>query len=127
MLNADEEALVCDLAETYHIFNYREMSPLLVATLAVGLRENSRIKIKMNDTKTSYLNLLLASILDDLNTLVWFKTEDAQHGRNRPQSILNALIGGDIDDNGNMSFESAEDFENYRKKLINKEEIINDN
>lgn len=93
MLNADEEALICDLAETYHIFNYREMSPILVATLAVGLRENSRIKIKMNDTKISYLNLLLASILDDLNTLVWFKTEDAQHGRNRPQSILSTLLG----------------------------------
>lgn len=126
MLNADEEALICDLAETYHIFNYREMSPILVATLAVGLRENSRIKIKMNDTKTSYLNLLLASILDDLNTLVWFKTEDAQHGRNRPQSILSTLLGS-AEDNGNMSFESAEDFENYRKKLINKEEIINGN
>lgn len=126
MLNADEEALICDLAETYHIFNYREMSPILVATLAVGLRENSRIKIKMNDTKTSYLNLLLASILDDLNTLVWFKTEDAQHGRNRPQSILSTLLGS-VEDNGNMSFESAADFENYRKKLINKEEKLNGN
>lgn len=126
MLNADEEALICDLAETYHIFNYREMSPILVATLAVGLRENSRIKIKMNDTKTSYLNILLASILDDLNTLVWFKTEDAQHGRNRPQSILSALLG-DVEGNGNMSFESAQDFEDYRKKLIKEEEKINGN
>lgn len=118
MLNADEEALICDLAETYQIFNYREMSPLLVATLAVGLRENSRIK--MYDYKTSFLNILLASILDKLNLLVWLNTKDAETGRNRPVSILDSLIGENSNESENMSFASAEDFENYREKLIKK-------
>lgn len=120
MLNADEEALICDLAETYQIFNYREMSPLLVATLAVGLRENSRIKIKMYDYKTSFLNILLASILDKLNLLVWLNTKDAETGRNRPVSILDSLIGENSNESENMSFASAEDFEKYREKLIKK-------
>jgi len=44
MIHTDEDALICDLAETYHIFNYRELPPSLAATLSVGLKDDSRIK-----------------------------------------------------------------------------------
>ena len=37
MINLDEGALICDFAETYHIYNYREFEPFYVATLANGL------------------------------------------------------------------------------------------
>lgn len=117
MLNVDEEAVICDLAETYHIFNYRELPPLTVATLTVGLREDSRIKIKMSGSKTSFLNVLLASILDHLKLLVWLNSSDAQSGRNRPTSILETLVGEEKEP-GNMSFMSTEDFDSYREKLI---------
>jgi len=40
MLELDEDALVCDLAETYGIYNYRSLPATLVATFSVGLREN---------------------------------------------------------------------------------------
>ena len=40
MMALDEDALVCDLAETYHIFDMYELPCLKVATLAKGLRVN---------------------------------------------------------------------------------------
>lgn len=43
MLAVDRDALVCDLAETYGILDMYEHPAQLIATLATGLRENSRI------------------------------------------------------------------------------------
>ena len=39
MLNTDSDALECDLAETYHIYNYKELPLKKVALFSVGLRE----------------------------------------------------------------------------------------
>lgn len=49
MIVTDEDSLICDLAETYHVFNYRELPVKLLATLSVGLRADSRIKLKISD------------------------------------------------------------------------------
>ena len=45
MLNTDEEALVCDFAETYRIYNYKEIPCKMAAIYAKGLKENARIKM----------------------------------------------------------------------------------
>lgn len=50
MINIDEDALMCDLAETYHIYNYRSLPCKMVATFSCGLRNSSRIKMKMAGT-----------------------------------------------------------------------------
>ncbi len=53
MLAADEDALVCDLAETYGLLDYRAHGARLVATLAVGLRPYARIwrRLDAGDTR----------------------------------------------------------------------------
>lgn len=117
MLNADEDALICDLAETYGIFNYKELPLGLVATLAVGLRDNSRIKLKMNNSNADLDRILLASILDHLKILIWFNSKDGQNGTNRPRSILDAILNVEKESDI-LSFESAEEFEEYRKEII---------
>ena len=48
MLKIDEDAVICDLAETYHIYNYKELPPLTVALFCDGLRDDARIKLKMS-------------------------------------------------------------------------------
>ncbi len=60
----DEDAIICDLAETYHILDYESLSPLLVATLICGLRDNSRIKQKLSGSKQDTQTILLAMLLD---------------------------------------------------------------
>lgn len=116
MLHLDEDALICDLAETYHILNYRELSLRLVATLANGLPEDSRIKKKITKRHLSLSDALLAAMVDKLSQILWTKTEDARHNRNRPKSLLDALENPP--ERKHQSFSSVEAFERKRAQLM---------
>lgn len=115
MLKLDEDALRCDLAETYHIFDYRRLPLQTVAVFVIGLHDNSRIKKKLNKVKASPDTLLLAGILDRLNALLWTKTKDAQHKRNFPQSIMAEMFEKESNVDG---FVSGKDFETRRNELL---------
>ena len=67
------------------------MPVLYIATLAMGLRHDSRIMMAINGLKVDLNSLLLAHIADNTATNVYFKTEDAQKGRNRPKSFVRLL------------------------------------
>lgn len=118
MINADEDALVCDFAETYHIYDYKRLPAKLVASLAVGLRPDSRIKIKLSESKVSLEMMMMAAIVDRLTVLVWMQTKDGQHGRNQPKPLLSALEKPESD---TISFLSGEDYEKERQRLLQKE------
>lgn len=91
MVHNDEDALVCDLAETYHVFDWRALPVPLCATLASGLREDSRSKLSLAGLKVSFDTQLVAGIYDKLAFLAWSKTSDAQKGRNCPEPIIAKL------------------------------------
>jgi hypothetical protein len=114
-----EDELVCDLAETYHILNYKELSPLLVATLCFGLREDSRVKMKVSGTKLNLIHTLLAKISDEVAWQSWSKTKDGQKGRNRPESILKLLTEEKKDET--ESFVTGEDFEKVWAEICRKQ------
>lgn len=116
MIKADEDCLICDLAETYHIFNYRELSVKTIATLSIGLRDDSRIKMKLSGQKLNLNESLQALIVDDLNFLVWAKTKDAQKNKNKPKSIFKALTSTATQDL--FGFDSVDDFMSERKRLM---------
>lgn len=117
MIALDEDALICDLAETYHIYDYRSLPLQRVAIFCIGLREDSRIKKKISGNKHSIDTLLLASVTDYLSLILWTKTKDGQKGINRPASVLNQLLGSDKE-NDVTAFNSAEEFEAARKEII---------
>lgn len=117
MLNVDESALECDFAETYHIYDYRELPLDRVALFAVGLREDSRIKMKMNGLKCPYNTLFLARCSDALSMLVWFQSKDGAEGINRPELLTNKLIGLE-EEREYVVFDSPDDFEQARRKII---------
>lgn len=119
MISLDEEALICDLAETYQIYDYRQLPPLRVAVFACGLREDSRMKMKVSGQIVSTDTLLLAGISDKLSTLVWFKTEDGQKGRNRPTMLTSLLTSHKTESSNDVIvFSSGEDFMKTRNQLI---------
>lgn len=91
MIATDEDALICDFAETYHIYNIYEMPVMYIATLAKGLRHDSRIMMAVNGLKVDINTLLLAHIADNTAINVYFKTKDAEKGRNRPKSYVKIL------------------------------------
>ena len=117
MINSDEGALICDFAETYHIYNYREFEPFYVATLANGLRENSRIKMALADTKVDLYSTLLAAIADRVSVLIWQNTKDGQSGTNMPVSILECF--NNKPKHENHGFESGDDFMSAWKAAMN--------
>lgn len=117
MIVLDEDSLVCDLAETYHILNMRGLSPKLVAVLAVGLPDSSRIKLKAANRRLTLEEALITAILDRTNMLLWAKTKDAQRGTNRPKSMFEALENPPKEKDFKV-FNSVEDFERKRAELI---------
>lgn len=115
MLSTDESALICDFAETYHIHNIRGLPARTAAALACGLRDDSRIKLKMRGQRCSDEMLIMAIIADRLGILAWQNTKDAQKGRNRPQSIYKLLTGKKEEAEG---FATPEQFWAAREKIL---------
>lgn len=119
MFAIDKEAVICDLAETYNIYNYKDMPPLKVAIFCKGLRENSRIKLKIAGQKVCIETMLLASIVDRLGVLIWSKTKDGQKGRNQPKSILES-ISKIAKEKETIVFNTSEEFEKVKRKILEK-------
>ena len=117
MIRQDESALICDFAETYHVFDYKSMPPKTAAILAAGLSDDSRIKRKISGQKVKTEIMLLANIADSLQLLVWSKTKDGQHNRNRPKSIVEALVKEE-EPSKYASFDSIEAYEAARKRIM---------
>lgn len=120
MMAVDKTALICDLAETYGVLNYKELPVETLAALSAGLRENSRIKMKMAGVKIQSEILLLAAAVDRLTFLAWSKTKDAEKGQNRPKSIVD-ILNGSARGNNIMAFDTAEEFEAAREEIVGRE------
>lgn len=123
MIDLDEDALICDLAETYQVYDYKQLPLQTVAVFACGLKDDSRIKQLLSDQIAPVERVLLASMVDRLSMLLWIQSKDGQKGVNRPASIADQLIKRDKSENDEkdyLVFESGEDFENYRKALLAK-------
>lgn len=121
MIAVDEDALTCDLMETYHLSGWQNMDANFVATLAIGLRDDSRIKRKMTGAKLTIDQSLLALLLDALRINNWMHTKDAQHKRNIPESIYKRLTEEKEAKKDELRhFDSVEEFEAWHKANMRK-------
>lgn len=115
MIEFDEDALICDLAETYQIYDYRSLPVKLVATLSAGLRDDSRIKMAAADMTVRQDTLLLAAIADRVEAFRYGFSSDAEKGTNRPASLVDVILGRENETKANkggvVSFKSVEEFE----------------
>lgn len=112
MIRIDEDALICDLAETYHIYDYRSLPVQLVATLSAGLRDDSRIKMRAGNVPARQELILLATIADRIAAFHYGFSEDASKGRNKPTSIVELIYGEDSRNNSSVvGFSTSEEFE----------------
>ncbi len=112
MLSTDKDALLCDLAETYGIYDIKELPLSKVALFSVGLRINSRIKMIINGNSFDSKEILLASITDRLGIILSFL-----RGSDVPESILDKMIGN-IPEKEYMVFNSIDEFEKERKRIL---------
>ena len=76
MLKTDEDALICDLAETYHIYDWQSYPLGLIATLAAGLRDDSRIKMRLAGCRVRPLFFLSAADTEENGDTAAFDTPE---------------------------------------------------
>ena len=113
MIRFDEDALICDLAETYHIYDYRSLPVKLVATLSAGLRDDSRIKLKAADTSVGLDTVILAAIADNLTML---RAGMSDKSKSKPFLFSEALQGENKKQKA-KGFATAEQFEAALRRI----------
>lgn len=86
-----------------------------MAILVYGLRDNSRLKMKILNSKMETKDYLLAGILDRLTLLVYANTKDAQKGRNKPKMLLDTI---EKSKDNVSSFNSGKDFEKAKANIL---------
>lgn len=112
-----EDLLLCDMAETYGIYDIESFKPSYIGTLAEGLRDNSRIKMKLSGANISTDRMLAAYTADRLANIVWMLSEDGHNGQDRPKSILSAMLDGETKEkNDIVAYGTPEEFEEAMKK-----------
>ena len=116
MLAMDKNSLICDLAETYGIFDYKRVPGRLLGILVAGLGENTRIGKKVNGVRGTVTEVLLAQILDGVRFLCWAQTEDGRKGKHRPQSVASEFFVSE--DKEKPKAMTIDDFEKIREKII---------
>lgn len=116
MLAADKDAVICDLAETYGIFDYKALPVNMLAVLVLGLRENSRIKTKMHgyERREIPLDVLMAKCVDYLALLLYVWA----HGKNDalPEMMIDYMFNGGDEEKG--GFETFEEYEAARQRFF---------
>lgn len=120
MIVTDEEALICDFAETYRIYDYKKLPLRKAAIFASGLRDNSRIKMKMSGANVPLETLIQASISDRVGLMAWMQSEDGRKNRNRPKSILDLISRNQTKKNEVETFETGENFDREWRRLRGK-------
>ena len=112
----DEDALICDLAQFYHIYDYLSYDLELIAVLACGLPIESRMMKKLSGQRYTLDTILFAGMVDRLSELVWLQTK--RRASNRPKSILNEMTEEKHKKDEFLTYDSIEDFEKARNKIL---------
>ena len=102
------------MAETYGILDYKEVKPSIVATLAVGLPDTSRIKRKYSGISLTLDQMLLALLVDGMNISIWQRSGGKKS--RKPESIFKKLTEKQKPKDELMSFQTPEDYEAWMEK-----------
>lgn len=122
MMNLDKNALLCDLAETYHIYDYRSLPLHMVGIFACGLREDSRIMMKVMGVKVNTIQTLLALIADNTRLIAWLQSSDGEKGINRPKPLLAMMSEEKYSENNIETFENGQQFDDEWNRLTGGEQ-----
>lgn len=115
MQATNEDALICDFAETYRVLDYRELPARRAALLACGLGPDARIRRALSGQRVSDEELLLAAIADALHIISW----QLGNGKKKdlPVSIVDRLMDKPSE-SPLVGFDSPEDFRAWHRKFM---------
>lgn len=87
-----------------------------MAALLVGLRDDSRYKMKLSGTHITLEQQLLAAILDDIRFIRWTKTDHGRRKTYNGKSVYQELMNPKEKEEF-MVFDSPEDFDEYMRSF----------
>lgn len=114
----DRDALICDMAEYYHVLDIDSIPVGTLAALANGLPGKSRSVSAITGCEFPADYELLAIIADRLGMLMWMFSEDGRKNINRPESVIR--MNDEQKDGQVESFSDGEDFIAAREQLLKK-------
>lgn len=121
MISRGEEELICDLAETYNIYDYRRLPAQQLAIFANGLKSDSRIMVKLSPYTVPIRDVLIASLIDEIRAFRYSFSKDAKTGSNAPEMLVRALQRNPEKQKSKViAFDSSEDFEKRIAELRKK-------
>lgn len=95
------------------------------AVLSYGLRNDSRIKMKLRGDKFTMSELMLTMIYDRTAILQWYFTQNG--GSEPPESLAAKLLGINEESSKDVvSFASGEDYETWRASLLKGDDVNGD-
>ena len=115
-----EDALICDFAQYYHIYDIDSLDLRLAATLACGLPKESRTIRDLRNEKLDQNTIMMASILDTVRSIEYgvFQSHSKKKLK-RPRSVLNRLLGIEKEERTEVKgFSSSEEYERERARLL---------
>ncbi len=111
MWSAAKDELICDFAETYHIYDLRALPVRTLAVLACGLGKSSRVWAKTQGFKARWSEIVLAMCADRLAIIAWQNTESGSTGENFPTLLTPELLGmSDQSEKRYETFDTGADF-----------------
>lgn len=116
MFCIDRDALICDLAETYHVLDYKAVPIMTLATLCAGLHDDSRIKTRMMGITRIAPSFALVRAADLLAIINYSLA--AEKGAEKP-TLYQDIMMGKQQKKTTSGFASIEEFEEARKRILN--------
>ena len=114
MLGVDRDAVICDLAETYNVLDYRSLPIMTLATLCAGLHDDSRIKMQLMEMRRIAPSFTYVRIADTLTMILHVLAGD----KKKPKLYQDIMTGKQIKKT-TTGFSSIEEFEEARKRFLN--------
>lgn len=112
-----KDALICDFAQYYHIYDIFALDLKTAATLACGLPAESRTVMQITGQKFSMADTLMIAMLDTLRSIEYsYVSVHSKRKVQKPQPLSQML--NQKDDNDIAIFNSAEEFEAERNRLL---------
>ncbi len=113
-----KDALICDFAQFYHVYDIDSLKLQTAAIMACGLPPESRTIRQISGQKYPVEMVLQMKILDTMKTIEWaYINTHSKRKIPKPKSIFE-LINEQKETKEIVTFQSGQEFEIERERII---------
>lgn len=116
--NKFHDELVCDFAEYYHIYDYRRLPARYAATLACGLRPDSRCYMAAYEVNINTQETLLAEICDILQKIAYQQVIISGGKQSKPESLLEKFLRKKPENKDEYVSLTFSEFDQMREQIL---------